>query len=178
MNYFELYEIPVSFQVDQGLLKKKYYELSRLYHPDFFTSSPGEEQAGILEKASQVNKAYKVLQSLDETIKYVLQLMGLLQEEEKFELDPQFLMEVMDINEELMELEMDENQEQLMNVEQKANRLMLKIYEDAAPVMDAYQEGVTTEEELLQVKDFYFQQKYLQRILDKIRGIRNIASPL
>ena len=178
MNYFELYQMPVSFQVDQGLLKKKYYELSRQYHPDFFTNSPGDEQAGILEKASQVNKGYKVLQNPDETIKYVLQLKGLLQEEEKFELDPQFLMEVMDINEELMELEMDENQEQLMNVEQKANRLMLKIYEDVAPVIDAYQDGVTTEEELLQVKDFYFQQKYLQRILDKIRGIRNIASPL
>ena len=178
MNYFELYEMPVSFQVDQGMLKKKYYDLSRQFHPDFFTSSPDEEQAGILEKASQVNKGYKVLQNPDETIKYVLQLKGLLQEEEKFELDPQFLMEVMDINEELMELEMDENQEQLMNVEQKANRLMLKIYEDVAPVMAGYQNGVTTEEEMLQVKDFYFQQKYLQRILDKIRGIRNIASPL
>lgn len=178
MNYFELYGIPVSFQVDQGLLKKKYYELSRQYHPDFFTNSPDDEQAGILEKASMVNKGYKVLQNPDETIKYVLQLKGLLQEEEKFELDPQFLMEVMDINEELMELEMDENQEQLMNVEQKANRLLLKIYEDVAPVVESYQEGVTTEEELLQVKDFYFQKKYLQRILDKIRGIRNIASPL
>lgn len=178
MNYFELYEVPVSFQVDQGLVKKKYYELSRQYHPDFFTNSPDEEQSGILEKASLVNKGYKVLQNPDETIKYILQLKGLLQEEEKFELDPQFLMEVMDINEELMELEMDENQEQLMNVEQKANRLLLKIYEDVAPVMESYQEGVTTEEELLQVKDFYFQQKYLQRILDKIRGIRNIASPL
>lgn len=178
MNYFELYEMPVLFQVDQGLLKKKYYALSRQYHPDFFTNSPDEEQAGILEKASLVNKGYKILQNPDETIKYVLQLKGLLQEEEKFELDPQFLMEVMDINEELMELEMDENQEQLMNVEQKANRLMGKIYEDVAPVMDSYQDGVTTEEELLRVKDFYFQQKYLQRILDKIRGIRNIASPL
>lgn len=178
MNYFELYEVPISFHVDQGLLKKKYYALSRQYHPDFFTNSPDKEQAGILEKASLVNKGYKVLQNPDETIKYILQLKSLLQEEEKFELDPQFLMEVMDINEELMELEMDENQEQLMDVEQKANRLMLKIYEDVAPVMDAYQEGITTEEELLQVKDFYFQQKYLQRILDKIRGIRNIASPL
>ena len=114
----------------------------------------------------------------DKTIHYLLRIKGLLEEGEQFEPDPQFMMEVMDIDEELMELGLDENQEQLMNVEQKANRLMLKIYEDIAPVIENYREDFTTEEELLQVKDFYFRKKYLQGILDKIKGIRNIASPL
>ena len=178
MNYFELYEIPVSFQVDATQLKKKFYELSRKYHPDFYTNSDAGEQAGILDKSSEVNKGYTTFSNPDETIKYVLQLKNLLEEEEKYELDPQFLLEVMDINEELMELEMDENQELLINIEQKTNRLLLKTYEDVAAILETYKEGVTTEEELLQVKDFYYKKKYLQRILDRIKGIRNIASPL
>lgn len=177
MNYFELYDIPVSFRIDQALLKKKFYLLSRQYHPDFHTHLSEPEQAAILEKSSQVNKAYKILSDEDETIRYVLQVKNLLEEEGKYQLDPGFLMEVMDINEELMELELDESGEQLMDVEHKANHLLLKTYEDVAALLETYQEGVTTEEELLQVKDFYYKKKYLQRILDKIRGIRNIASP-
>jgi hypothetical protein len=49
------------------------------------------------------------------------------------------------------------------------------MYEDVAPIIESYQENTTTEEELLQVKDFYHQKKYVEGILDRIRGIRNIA---
>lgn len=177
MNHYELYELPVSFRIDPAGLKKKFYELSRKYHPDFHTRLGEQEQAAMLETSSQVNKAYKIFSDEDETIRYLLQLKGLLEDEEKYGLDPAFLLEVMDINEELMELELDETGEQLIDVEHKTNRLLLKIYDDVAGTLETYQEGSTSEEELLQVKDFYYKKKYLQRILDRIRGIRNIASP-
>ena len=73
MNYFELYDIPVSMKPDVQQVKQKFYELSRRYHPDFYTNAPDEEQAQVLEKSSLVNRAFKVLQQPDETIKYVLQ---------------------------------------------------------------------------------------------------------
>lgn len=177
MNYFELFGLPVSFRVDLAILKRKYDELSRQYNPDVSTDVAEEKRAFVLEKATEMDKAYNTLTDQDETIKYVLQIKNLLTEDEKYEPDPQFEIEVMDINEELIELELDENQEQMMNVEQKTNRLLLKIYEDVVPIIESYKEDITTEEELLQVKDFYFRKKYLQRILDRIKGIRNIASP-
>ena len=177
MNYFQLYDLPVSFRVDQSLLKKNFYLLSRQYHPDFHTRLTDQEQAVVLEKSSEVNKAYKTFSDEDDTIRYVLKLKNLLEDEEKYALDPGFLMEVMDINEELMELELDETAEQLVDVEHKTNHLLLKTYDDVATLLETYQEGVTSEEELLQVKDFYYKKKYLQRILDKISGIRNIATP-
>lgn len=177
MNYFDLYGLPVSLQVDQALLKKKFYSLSRQYHPDFHAHLSEQEQAGILEQSSIVNKAYKTLSDEDETMRYVLQLKDMVEADEKYQLDPEFLMEVMDINEELMELELDEGQEQLIDVGHKANALMLKIEEDVTTVVETYQDGTVTEEELLQVKDFYYKKKYLRRILDRINGIRNIASP-
>eukprot|EP01136_Pigoraptor_vietnamica_P003746 Opistho-1_new@33368 len=98
MNYFELYQIPLSLQPDLVQVKAKFYELSRLYHPDFHGQGTEEEQAEALETASQVNMAWKVFQHPDETLKYVLQLKGLLEEEEKYQLSPEFLMEVMDLN--------------------------------------------------------------------------------
>ena len=48
--------------------------------------------------------------------------------------------------------------------------------DEVEPVLAAYQEDITTEKELLQVKESYYRKKYLQRILDKIAGLRNIAS--
>jgi molecular chaperone HscB len=109
MNYFELYGIPVSFIQERQQLKQKFYELSRKYHPDFFTQENDFEQGEALEISSQVNKAYKTFQNIDETIKYVLQLKGMLEEEEKYQLPPDFLMEMMELNEQLTDAKMEED---------------------------------------------------------------------
>ncbi len=175
MNYFELYEMPVTLKPDGSLVKKKFYELSRQYHPDFFTNSSDEEQTNVLEKSSMVNQAYKIFQSEDETIKYVLQLKNLVEEEEKYNLAPGFLMEVMDINEQLMDEESSNNAELLSNSEIQTKTLLDHIYSEVKPIIENYVEGVTTEAEMLHVKDYYYKKKYLQRILGKIAQLRNIA---
>lgn len=159
MNYFELFDIPVSLQVDKNLLSKKYVELQKKYHPDFFTRATEYEQAEALERSSQVNKALKTLKNTDETIKYVLQLKGLLQEEEKYQLPPDFLMEMMELNEELDS-----------NSEEKINQLEAEILEPVQSILLNYTEGNTGTEALLKVKEYYFKKKYLQRILDRLGG--------
>ncbi len=176
MNYFELYGIPVLMKVEQAGIRKKFYELSRQYHPDFYLSASEEKKAEALERSSEVNKAFNTFQNQDDLIRYVLKLKGLLHDEEKYELGPDFLMEVMDINEQLMELEMEPSEEKLKETEIIAKDLLNKSYEDVAPVIEDYREGITSEKELLQVKEYYYRKKYLQRILDKINDIRNIAS--
>ena len=47
----------------------------------------------------------------------------------------------------------------------------------AAPSANlAFPADNTTNEQLLQVKDYYFKKKYLNRILERLEGMRNIAS--
>ncbi|MBI2275611.1 MAG: Fe-S protein assembly co-chaperone HscB [Bacteroidetes bacterium] len=162
MNYFELYHLPLSLQPDPAAVKAKFYELSRLYHPDFHGQGTEEEQAEALEKASQVNMAWKVFQNPDETLKYVLQLKGLLEEEEKYQLSPEFLMEVMDLNEQALDVS---EQADLDRLTQTIHQFQQAIYEPVAKIVADYQEGVTTKEELLQVKEYYFRKKYLDRVL-------------
>jgi molecular chaperone HscB len=159
MNYFELFEIPVSLQVDKNILAKKYVELQKKYHPDFFSQATEYEQAEALEQSSQVNKALKVLRNPAETIKYVLQLKGLLEEEEKYQLPPDFLMEVMELNEELS----DDSQQQVHELEEA-------IYEPVKPIIENFDDSRTSTEDLLKVKEYYYKKKYLQRILDRIGG--------
>lgn len=162
MNYFTLYNLPITLQPDQKLVKEKFYELSRKYHPDFYTTQSNEEQAVILEKASFVNMAYKVFLQPENTLKYVLQLKGLLEEEEKYQLSADFLMEVLELNEQAMDISDDADKERLSNT---IANFQTEIYETVEPIITNYQEGITTEKELLQVKEYYYRKKYLDRIL-------------
>ena len=129
MNYFELFEIPVSLTVDQNKLSSQYFALQKKYHPDFFTNATEEEQDEVLEKSSMINKGFKTLKDPDNTIKYVLEIKGLLQEEEKYELPPDFLMEMMELNEGLMDddiLNVEETETKIFQLE-KISTLKFKI---------------------------------------------------
>lgn len=194
MNYFELYEIPVSLQIDSSLIKPKYYELSRKYHPDFYGNASEEKKSEVLEISSQVNKAFKTFNDPTELIKYVLQLKGLLEEEEKYTLPSSFLMEIMELNEQLEEAGLKSEVGEIFEeypesgqfitdsilkprvkdgkAQARVNKLksiisnfQSEIYEPVKQIVEHYQEGVTTEKELLQVKEYYYKEKYLSRIL-------------
>ena len=165
MNYFELYDIPVSFFPDAAVVKKKFYELSRKYHPDFFSNASEDEQSEVLEKSSLVNKAFKTFSDADETVKYILQMKGLLEEEEKYKLPAGFLMDVMELNEQLMEAKMEDDITAVSNIKSKISNFQSQIYEPVQQIMEHYQEGIVPEKELLQIKEYYYQKKYLNRIL-------------
>ena len=165
MNYFEIFQIPLALKVNKEELKSRYFELSRLYHPDYYANGTAEEKDAVLENSALLNKAYKTFQNQDETIKYVLTLKGLLQEEEKYELPPAFLMEVMEINEQLMEMEDAEEKARLIS---NINELEEQFYGPVKEMVEHYQEGISSEEELLQVKEYYYKKKYLDRIRKQI----------
>jgi molecular chaperone HscB len=165
MNYFELYEIPVSLRPDKQVIQKRFYELSRKYHPDFFTNENEADQSEALEKSSLINRAFKTFQNQDETIKYVLQLKGLLEEEEKYQLPPDFLMEMMDLNEQMMEAKMEQEGTWSANLKRSISIIEQEIYIPVKEIIEGYEDGKTTTEELLKVKEYYYKKKYLTRIL-------------
>ncbi|MBI5372048.1 MAG: Fe-S protein assembly co-chaperone HscB [Sphingobacteriales bacterium] len=167
MTYFELFGIPVQLKVDTVPLSGRFFALSKQYHPDFFANEDEETREEALEKSALLNKAWKTFQNPDETIRYVLRLKGLLEEEEKFQLSPDFLLEVMEINEALMEPE-DVN---LADLENRINTLQSDIYEPVKEMVEHYQEAIVPKEALLQVKDYYFKKKYLDRIRRQLAGM-------
>ncbi len=169
MNYFEIFGIPIQLKVDKNELPKKFFELSRKFHPDFYANTTPSEQNRALEITANLNKAFKTFQSPDETIKYVLQLKGLLEEEEKYQLPPDFLMEVLEINEKLMDAEDDP--ELKLSLQSAINNLQSDIYGPVKETVEHYQDGVTTEKELLQVKEYYYKKKYLHRIQQQLNGM-------
>ncbi len=61
MNYFELYNLPVSFIVDAMDVRKRFIELSKQFHPDYFTLENSEKQQEILDISTINNKAFQTL---------------------------------------------------------------------------------------------------------------------
>ena len=167
MNYFELFAIPESLKIDAGILARKYFELQKKYHPDYYSNASEEVQAEVLEKAAQVNKAFKTFKNPDETIRYVLMQKGLLEEEEKYNLPPAFLMEMMELNEQLAEAAL-EGGESLAMVKQALTQAEDGIYAPVQPIIENYKEGITSTAELLQVKEYYYKKKYLNRLREQL----------
>lgn len=160
MNYFELFEIPVCLQVNILDCREKFMQLSRRFHPDFFTQESPEAQEEALDKSALLNKAWKTFQHPEETIAYVLQLKGLLANDEKYQLNPDFLMEMMEINESISEAD----PRQLPAIKERLKVLQDEIYAPVRDIIATYQDNVTTKADLLKVKDYYYHKKYLERI--------------
>ncbi len=168
MNYFEYYGLPISLVIDGGLLKRSYINKSRLFHPDFHMEKSEAEREEVLKQASYNNKAYKTLKSDETRLRYVLELHDALGEEGTQTLPQEFLIEMMDINERIMEMQMSENQEEEKAVLAEVESFNASLYTDVKSIYDNYDYERVKLEELEILKEFFFKRKYLRRIKENL----------
>lgn len=161
MNYFELFGFPVAPAIDRSLLPAKYFELQKSNHPDYFTQAVEAEKEQSLEVSANINKAFAIFQNEQRTIEYFLQTVGLINENEKYSLAPEFLMEMMEFNESLTDLEEGIVARKLADYEEV-------LYAEILPVISHYDAKETGESDLLKLKDYYYKKKYLNRILERL----------
>lgn len=101
-NYFELFGLPVAFQVDASALAIRYRELQRETHPDRFANSSDRDRRIAMQQASLVNEAYQTLRSPLLRGRYMIGLQGISFDDDKdTTVDPDFLMEQMEWREAL-----------------------------------------------------------------------------
>jgi len=74
-NHFELFGLPVRYQLDRQVLSARYLELTRATHPDF-AGTDAEAQLQAMELSAGVNEAHAVLDDDLRRAEYVLQLLG------------------------------------------------------------------------------------------------------
>jgi molecular chaperone HscB len=169
MNYFEFYGLPVAFRLDEAQLRRLFYENSKKYHPDFHTLASAEEQEAMLHLSTLNNEAYQTLADSDRRMRYVLEIKGLLADEAQQRVPQEFLLEMMDINEALMELEMDYDPERFEQTAQAIANWERALDDAIAPVLDRYaDDSPHSREDLLQVRDYFLKKRYLLRIREKL----------
>lgn len=174
-NYFEFYDLPLSFKVDQSQLKKKFYEFSKKYHPDFYVNESQAKQDEILEVSTVNNKAYKTLSDPLMRIEYILEMHDLLAEGDKYALPQDFLMDMMDVNEALMDMEFDPDPSRLMEITSEVDQLETSLFDELKQLTDEFDAKINSDPGsiLLKIKDIWYRQKYLMRIrtsMNKFRG--------
>jgi molecular chaperone HscB len=167
ISYFEFYDIPESFHPNVNLLKKKFYELSKQYHPDFYANEADEKQQEILELSTINNKAWQTLSDPAKRLEYILRQHELLVDGAKPQLPSDFLMEMMDINEHLMEIDDAEQLAGLSNevlaINDDINQQLDKLTADYHTLDDTAKES-----RLNEILDLYYRQKYLLRIKESL----------
>ena len=164
MNYFEFYELPVSFVLDVQEVKRKFLERSKKYHPDFFVNEAAEQQSEMLELSTFNTRAYHALSDFDRRMQYILEMKNQVSEGERYELSPDFLMEMMDINEGLMELKEQPDSAKVETLRKQVTGLFDDLYQEVSSIVEAYREGVSAESDLKKIKDYHYRKKYLLRI--------------
>lgn len=170
-NYFSFFNLPITFGLDEKLLKEKYYENTRKYHPDQFGQENESKQAEMLELTSLNNSAYKTLKKFDKRVHYILDLNGMVTEGDKHTLPPAFLGEMMDINEALMELEFEPDTEKLKQTEQEVSERKNQITVQLRELGSKYDSSTSEDEKkelLSHIKEAYHKSKYILRLKESL----------
>lgn len=169
VNIFELFEMPMCFHPDAALVKTKFYALSRQFHPDRFSQSGPDALTEALNKTANLNEAYKILSDQQRLIQYVLKFNNIISDDEKFELSPDFLMEMMELNELLAEAEFEPSNSSLFEEAKSSFDSHFEIIqEELKKLTTQYDSGFREKSHLQKIKEIYFKLKYLLRIQERI----------
>lgn len=171
MNYFEFYNLPISFELEEGKLRQLFLKKSKQYHPDFYTLESEEKQAEILELSTLNNEAYKLLKDPNKRLKYVLELKGLLGDPQTNALPQSFLMEMMEVNEQVMELQFDYDAAAHEQLKQQLEEEKTALKASVQPLLSNYEEATAKEEDLIAIRDYYYKNQYLKRLEENIKSI-------
>jgi molecular chaperone HscB len=102
-NFFELFGLDACYTLDAEKLSARYRELQRVVHPDRYAGGSEQERRLSMQGATLVNEAYETLRDPVARGRYLLQLLGADPDQGDSQHDPAFLMEQMELREELAE---------------------------------------------------------------------------
>jgi len=166
MNYFDFFRIEKAFEIDEVYLRQKYLENSKKFHPDYYIDAQAEAQEEALRNTSLNNEAYQTLKNYFTRLEYILKTENIISNDEKYSLSPQFLMEMMEINEAISALSMEDSAQisAIKNeVEQSIQENEMKIKKYVSEVSFPMSEQNSDV-----IKKLYYERKYILRIKERL----------
>lgn len=165
-THFELFELPVAFDIDLQDLSQRYRDLQRVVHPDKFVNASDRERLLSVEKAAMINEAYQILKFPQRRARYMLELQSVSFDDEKdTALDPGFLMEQIELREALSELS------QTDDPITKLNTIMVDIKKRIADIVEALRIGLASErlgdEQKSSMKQLIHKMQFLNKLQEE-----------
>ncbi|KAK7116242.1 hypothetical protein V1264_001959 [Littorina saxatilis] len=157
LTFFTLFNIDESFDVDLKKLGEMYKDLQKKLHPDRFSQKSETEQSLAEQQSSLLNKAYFTLLKPLTRALYLLEIHGYTIEEDNNDINPEFLMEVLELNERIGEASSEEIQE----IE---SEISSKIQENVKQLSSAF-----TAEDFKKARDIAVKMRYYVNVEAKVK---------
>lgn len=158
LNYFDYYKIPCQYNLNQSELRKLFYSKSKDLHPD------QSIQVEAIDLASINNEAYRILSEPHLRLKHILEIFNGPMDESKMQLPNEFLMEMMELNEEIEFVSDDKR----ASLNEKIKSLIQSEEDHYNIIIQNFDKQDHSEEVLLKLEEFYFKQKYYYRMLQNM----------
>ncbi|MBE9563930.1 MAG: Fe-S protein assembly co-chaperone HscB [Proteobacteria bacterium] len=126
-NFFELFELPVSYDVDLDQVRQQYMDLQKQVHPDKFANASDQEKRLSMQQTSWVNEAQTTLKSPVLRATYLLKLKGIdFNLENETTMDAAFLMQQLEMRERLENVRQESDPLSSLDVMSKEVKLTTK----------------------------------------------------
>jgi molecular chaperone HscB len=164
MDYFEFYNIAPQFHIDLNQLRKKFYEKSRELHPDISV------QDDSIFLSAYNNQAYQTLLQPLSRLKYIIETFkGPIGENTNL-LSQDFLMEMMELHEEVNESVLNKDESSLNNLRMQLVKMEEHALADAEIAIKSFDSGERNDSVFDGLITYYFKLKYFKRLQETLSG--------
>ncbi len=167
VDYYELLGLERKLLLSQDELQRRYYELSRQFHPDRFMRKPEAERQHALDASSALNDAYRTLKEPVRRAEYVLKQSGFdIGEQRSKDVPPELLEEVFELNMALEEMRSgDESaRPQLESARTSFTQMLSDVDRDLEKLFGAY-DAAPDREQLSHLRGILNRRRYIQNLV-------------
>jgi len=185
-DFYEFFGLARKLRVSHETLQKRFYELSRQWHPDRFSRKSADEQAQALEATAILNDGYRTLRDPVKRAEYLLTEEGFpIAEQRSKDVPPELLEEVFELNMMLEELKSGEESARPQLEAAKQNFIGLRAGIDAdleqlfAKYDAAEAQSETARQALQEIRGALNRRRYIENLIRDVERVLNptLAAP-
>ena len=180
-NFYEFFGIEQKLALDTDALQRRFYELSRTWHPDRFSRKSLSEQEQALEATAILNDGYRTLRDPVKRAEYLLTEEGFpIGEQRSKDVPPELLEEVFELNMVLEELksgdhsarpQLEAAKDNFMNLRSQIDRDLEALF---AKYDAAEAQSETAKQALHEVRGVLNRRRYIENL---IRDVERALNP-
>lgn len=183
-DYYKFFGLDRKLTLDNEDLQKRFYDLSRQWHPDRFSRKSPQEQAQALEATSILNDGYRTLRDPVKRAEYLLKEEGFpIGEQRSRDVPPELLEEVFELNMTLEELKSGEEsaRPQLESAKQNFAQLREGIDTELNALFSKYDnsdsQSETAKQALHEIRGVLNRRRYIENLLRDVDRTLNPSTP-
>ena len=165
MNPFAVLGLDARYDLDPQVIERAFFERSKELHPDRHAAAPASERVAVLARSRALNDAYQIVKRPVARAENLLAQAGLtIGANER--IDPMFLMEVLELREELASARVAGNTDEVARLERAMKTRREAAVAELGPLFAAA-DGPERDTALARIKATLITLRYLDRYLEE-----------